>query len=688
MNETEFQEKLRERTDATPIPDSLSPDHIKEHLQAPKPKRKWYRRPWVGVAAACLLLGIVTAGVVTVPLLRHPLYGNSENDSLSPNADSDMQTDAADQSNDSDSYRDINDDDILHDKGTIASADSYRQLYRMAKDHAFNDLAYNVEVVTGDDALPESAESVQHGAADDSASDSYYDTNSQVATVAEADIVKTDGQYLYSAFRESGSTLNAVAIAKTKNGSLTACSVITPAQDLSDSIVSGNSELQLKELYIYDQTLILLCYTDNQTQVVLYDVSNPKKPSFIRSLSQSGAYVSSRLADGYLYTFTDRLMASPNRYRAFSDYLPYAEQQPLACDDIYLPDYTESYRYQIITGLDINDSSHFISTKAILADSNTYYVSDSNIYFAVEKWAGVGTNTELLKFSYTDGQITPQGSVTFDGSLLNQFSLDEYQGYLRLVATVYNYGSTTGTTNALYIIDSDMNLVGCIDELAPTEQIYSARFMGDTGYFVTYRNMDPLFSVDLSDPENPKVMDALKIPGFSSYLHFYSDHLLLGLGKEIDPTTGEFLGLKLSMFDISDPYHIVEIDKAVLPEAQYSPALDNHKALMIDPKKNLIGFYVESYDTVNYDYQEEYRIYSYTDGSGFEKKFTCRINEDPILSYDTAYSSTNDRIRGLYIGNYLYLVNGSAICSYSLTDYQPVEGVIVRGDGQTEHTRY
>ncbi len=217
-----------------------------------------------------------------------------------------------------------------------------------------------------------------------------------------------------------------------------------------------------------------------------------------------------------------------------------------------------------------------------------------------------------------------------------------------------------------------MNLVGTIDDLAPDERIYSVRFMGDTGYFVTYRETDPLFSVDLSDPSNPQVMDALKIPGFSNYLHFYSDNLLLGLGEENNPNTGDFMGLKLSMFDISDPYDIREIDKTVLPEAYYAPAQYNHKAFLIDPERNLMGFYIECYDKEKYEHSENYVIYSYIPGSGFVQQFSCNITDD---------SPYTEFIRGIYIGDYLYLVNGNCICSYAFDTYQKIDEIRIETDG-------
>ena len=170
--------------------------------------------------------------------------------------------------------------------------------------------------------------------------------------------------------------------------------------------------------------------------------------------------------------------------------------------------------------------------------------------------------TEIAKFHYKDGRITGVAAGSVKGYLNDSFSLNEYDGTLRVVSTYYD--EMWEEWNALYILDEKLQQLSAIEDLAQGETIRSARFFGTTGYFVTFRQTDPLFSVDLSDPENPKVLGELKISGFSSYLHFYGENLLLGIGYEADENTGSTTGLKLSMFDISDPADLlVEIQKSL-----------------------------------------------------------------------------------------------------------------------------
>ena len=220
-------------------------------------------------------------------------------------------------------------------------------------------------------------------------------------------------------------------------------------------------------------------------------------------------------------------------------------------------------------------------------------MSENNIYSAVSTWNEKETRTELVRIGYADGKFTDGSTGSVAGELNDNFSLDEYADHLRVVTTVESWSSDYSDfsrSNSLYVLDSSMKTVGKIENLAEGEEIKSARFMGETGYFVTYKNTDPLFSVDLSDPENPKVLGELKITGFSSYLHFYGENKLLGIGWETDPDTGNTIGMKCSMFDISDPSDVKETDRFVLKDVSFCDALTNYRSILAAPKKGLFGF--------------------------------------------------------------------------------------------------
>lgn len=708
MNEQDFKTWLRERTDATPVPDALLPEHISEQLHTTPHQKKWYQHPGLNIAATFLLIGIISSSIWAVNYVNNHLFSTNESFVKTDTAMEDSQSKESIINEEDTTYQKnaiVASSDTFESKTAIQTPENYRQLYKIMDGLQVNylDKLYGEtvqDIGTGEAKQENSMIETDDIASGESTSKNenidYYDTNSQVTQVSEADIVKTDGTYIYSCYYQGDYSLNAVAIAKAENGTLTACSTISP-EDIENEINCTN--FYIAEMYVTNQKLVLLCsgsttiqdfasydYAYNQnTYILTYDVSKPEKPVLLSSLMQEGSYNTSRCTDGYVYTFSNMASNVPEHYRSYDRYVPHIEGSRLDCEDIFLPKCPDSAYYQIMTGMSLEKPDDFISSKAVLSASGTYYVSTDNIYYAQQSWDQDCTKTEILKFSYYQGNIQPEGSITVSGYLLNQFSMDEYNNYLRVVATV----NSTKQTNALYVIDSDMSLVGIIDQLAPDERIYSVRFMGDTGYFVTYRETDPLFSVDLSDPTNPIIMDALKIPGFSNYLHFYSNDLLFGVGEEINPSTGEFIGLKLSMFDISDPYNITELDKTVLPDVYYSAAQYNHKALLIDPERNLIGFYAECYNDTKYEYGENYMIYSYQPGKGFQKEFTCNLTEDEILSEGSEYYGESFyNTRGLYIDNYLYLVYGNRFCSYDLDTFEKKEGLIVRGDEQHIHATY
>ena len=267
------------------------------------------------------------------------------------------------------------------------------------------------------------------------------------------------------------------------------------------------------------------------------------------------------------------------------------------------------------------------------------------------------------------------------GNLESGFSMDEYEGNLRMVTTVDeylfkeikdditgevlgNYIESENRSNALYVLESDLNIIGKIENLAENERIYSARFMGDTGYFVTFRQTDPLFAVDLKDSENPKILSELKISGFSEYLHFYGEDRLLGIGMEADEETGITDGMKLSMFDISDPMDVQEISKLWLKNYQHSEAMYNHRAVMISVPANIFGFEVEGYESG--DYKKDYLVFSYEND-----EFVQKLKVETKNKYGEMYSS-----RGTFIGDVFYLLtrNGN-VSSYDLKTGEKLESL-------------
>ncbi|MBQ9984607.1 MAG: beta-propeller domain-containing protein [Lachnospiraceae bacterium] len=569
---------------------------------------------------------------------------------------------------------------------------------------ATNEAVAESATVTGSAAEKEMAADLDSslrgaGSGEESNAD-FSTTNTQEKEVDEGDVIKTDGKYIYkiiSKFNgDIGYTIHQLTITETDNGNLKVLGTI----DLSEGTKPEEDVyLDFKEFYLYDNYLVaLFAFTDysgkheNTTRITLYDISDKENPKRVRTLTQSGNYESSRISDGYLYTISNFYEANLDTPTPYSNYIPSINGTTMECEDIYYPDNVLIETTYVVTSLNLDNPEDFTDTAAIPTNGGQVYVSDSSIYFYTTLYDHV-TKTEIVKVNYDKGILTPGENAIITGYLYDSFALSEYDGHLRIVATIpannisllrtdlFKVGSanTEDTTenvvvkedvNVLYILDKDMKLTGKISGIAPGEQIYSARFMGDIGYFVTFKTVDPLFSVDLSDPTNPKIIGQLKIPGFSNYLHAYEDGLLLGLGEEYDPNTMDYLGLKLSMFDISDPANVTEQDKYIIENSTYTDAQYNHKALMIDPKKNLFGFLYGSSDGVNYKYTHYYATYTYDEEKGFIE--TAR--------YEITDGSENeiDAVRGVYIGNYFYLVTNKSVTSYEIGSTTPIAQVHFR----------
>ena len=363
-----------------------------------------------------------------------------------------------------------------------------------------------------------------------------------------------------------------------------------------------------------------------------------------------------------------------------SSYVPEVQGKVMDSSYILLPQQEKGRVYTVVTSFSLKDPTEQIDHLAFFGDGSQCYVSENNIYVydtIYDAKISQVTQTEIRKVSYKNGELDGTGDVVIDGMVNDSFSIDEHNGYLRVVTTIRKNDDTSGgvnpllrtdsasntgsqgadSTNALYILDKDLKETGKLDDLAEDERVYSARFMGDTCYFVTYKQVDPLFSVDLSDPKKPKVLGELKIPGFSDYLHPYGDGLLLGIGMDVEEDGTTVNGVKLSMFDISDPKDVKEVAKTVLEECYSTDVSYNYRAAFVDTEKNLIGF-------PGYKNQQEYYIYSYDK----EKGFTC-VFEKKLSGYS--------EVRGLYAGERFYLVTEATVESYRLDNFEKVDDVVL-----------
>lgn len=515
----------------------------------------------------------------------------------------------------------------------------------------------------------------------DTADEVFGKTNVQVETVDEADRIKNDGRYLYQIARTD--SVYGIQIVDTKDG-LKETAFVTGFESIEEFYVWEDLLITI-ENKIYETTGVtpvaesermaacydMLYHPNQYHEITIFDIADREKPQEVKTFTLQGNYESSRISDGYFYGISHFVASAGDGKEDYTAYIPSVDGKILPTDRIYCPEYENGSQYLVIVSVDLKEPTKLKDSKAILSDGGHYYMSRHNLFLTSYEsvWEkppqteGVfADKTKILRLAYLNGQFFTQAEGELPGNLESSFSLDEYNGNLRAVSTVLEHktqkivdertGEVLGydifppiQTNALYVLDRDLTVVGKLEGLAKDEEIYSARFFGDTGYFVTFRQTDPLFAVDLSQPENPNVLGELKVSGFSEYLHFWGDDLLLGLGMEADEKSGRTKGLKLSMFDISDPTNLSETCRKELDNYNYSDALYNHKAILIDVGENLIGFCAEGSESG--EYHRDYVLYSYENGEFIQTtKFKTKAE-------DGGYYTT----RGTFIGNTFYLLS-------------------------------
>ena len=523
----------------------------------------------------------------------------------------------------------------------------------------------------------------------------YSDTNVQVKGVDEADIVKTDGEYIYVLRWEE------VVILK-------AAGEDTKIVSRIDISAEDSSKYDMRDMYVSGDKLILIGGEVSQfirndsvgnedwsswrekTNVDIYDISDRSSPRLANELGQDGYYINSRMIDGTLYLISVYgIYESIDNLIKPGDYIPAlyngTARELVNVDCIAIWEPVSSTSYTVISAYDIEDGKA-VSNQTVLGGSGEIYMNAENLYISRSNWEETVSDsytedqytvtdhsskstTEISRYSIENGNVSLAATGKVDGYLINQFAMDEYDGNLRVVTTLdsssykiyedekrgwsqYEYTDSGNTqSNGLYVLDPALNIIGSVEGLGEDERVYSVRFDGEIGYFVTFRQVDPLFAVDLSNPRNPVVLSALKIPGFSQYLHVYGEGRLFGLGMNANEDTGATMGMKLSMFDTSDPANVTEKHTLALSEHSYSEALYNHKAILIVPAKNIIAFPAGN----------GYAIYSYSDEGGFEQ-----------LAYIESVIQWNGSIRGLYIGDWGYVCEDNRV---SVLDFVTFKGV-------------
>jgi inhibitor of cysteine peptidase len=506
----------------------------------------------------------------------------------------------------------------------------------------------------------------------------YSRTNVQVEGVDEADIVKTDGEYIYVISGQKVVTVRAYPAEK--------------AAVLSRIPVNGT----LKQLFINAERLIIFYESSSgneaKTLVNIYDISNREHPELKSEIAVDGRYFSSRMIGDYVYTIV-REDASLVGDEVSLPRIYFANKcRNIPATDVYYSDIADyGYTFTTIASVNVFEDVQEPNSKTILSGwATNIYVSLENTYIAIRD----EDQTVLHRIRTEDGEISVAANGEVPGYVLNQFSMDEYEGYFRVATTsqMTNLGENPSQRllnlqNNVYVLNMDLGIICKLEGIAPREKIHSVRFIGGICYLVTFRKVDPLFVIALSDAHEPQILGELEITGYSDYLHPYDESHMIGVGKEtIAAEQGDFSwyqGVKISFFDVADVTKPKELAKYEIGDrGTDSPVLSDHKAFLFDKEKNLLVVPV----SVAYINKSQYPngvppytygnvvwqgAYVFTVSLTTEEKITLKGTITHVENCDVDNSSYHVT-RALYIGNVLYTVSESEIKMNSLTDLSEI----------------
>lgn len=714
MTEQELLEKIKASADEIDIPEGISPEKMKSKLDGRK-KRAPGRRLAAAAAVAVLLAGL--GGGAVLSHVREDVPMVAQEDEISAGVD--QETAEADNAAAAGEMAEAE----AGEAGNAAAepkknagalyvvAENYGDVYDLlnmryqetgvpAIYNTADDAAITSGAAAGTGAVQElQAQSKQrgesHSSSDEAEEDSYSRTNVQTAGVDESDIVKTDGSYIYMVCDDAVKIIDVRGEAMKIAGEVS-ISMDSATDRVLEMYVDGdmlNLIVQKEKTDLEEKDAKKRAYyveTHVETELLTYDITNRRKPALSGSITQDGYYKTSRKMGNVVYLFTQEWMNLPELTREEAvigkdagGWIPLVNGEAIAADCIYVPECGESGL--IISSTDIKNPGKIVDNTMIMNDYVDIYVSSEALYLYGTDYSESGVKTQIAKFSLKDGVIQAVGATQAAGEVRDTFAINEYDGTLRLLTTDWSRGENE---NQLYVFDGDLKPVGELTGIAEGEQIYAARYFGDTAYFVTYRNTDPLFAVDLSDAKHPKILSELKITGFSEYLHFWGEDKLVGIGYETNQDNGAQEGVKLTMFDISDPAELKTLGTCVIDNLDYSPALYDYKCVLADAGENLLGFAGESYDyrgSGEWQEDDSYFLFAWEDGD-FKNLLTEKIGVDEDKTSNVKVSDLTSNAedltvenavadvlyagediadyRGLYVGERFYLAGLDCVISY------------------------
>jgi len=516
----------------------------------------------------------------------------------------------------------------------------------------------------------------------------YSTTNIQVEGVDEADIVKTDGEFIYLV---SGEEVIIVQAYPPENARV--LSRIELDERPEGLFINGDRLIVLHQSRDqiavpeegYEERLPLVGERPGyRTCIKVYDVSDRENPLLKRDFAVDGRYYASRMVDDYVYAVTGLSAVIYDGEVRLPEIHADGSAEEIPASQIYYCNVTDySYSFTNIVAVNTQkDSQKPVYETLLVGASSNIYVSLDNIYItSPEWWAGENRSerTAIHRIEIKSGQIECKASGEVPGRPLNQFSMDEYGGFFRVATTTSNMvgnGGEPARGNHVFVLDMQLDTVGRLEDLAPGESIYAARFMGDRCYLVTFKQIDPFFVIDLRDPYTPKVLGELKIPGYSNYLHPYDENHVIGIGKET--------GVKISLFDVSDVANPKEMAKHEIGgRGTDSPVLRDHKALLFDRARNLLVMPVSVTDNSSYYrfvWQGVY-VFVISPDKGIQIKGRISHYDDDadLAQEENLFSSPKVVERSLYIEDILYTISEKKIKMNSLENLDYIGEVEIGG---------
>lgn len=526
----------------------------------------------------------------------------------------------------------------------------------------------------------------------------YSTTNVQVEGVDEPDTVKTDGTYIFTITDEKVAVIEAYPVATAHISNW----IYPEGTPLALFLWNGSKLIVISQVTDQENT-----WNSYEIALQVFDVSQPTSITLLQRISLGNYYVSARLIDDYLYLIVQDWITEENGIVELPSITIGSTTHPIPAETIYYDpqSYDYGFCYNQILALDISNPDTPPDIETFLGGTGTctIYASLSNLYLAISHFdfrgdTFSGHSTAIHRFVIFEGQIAYEASGEVPGFLINQFALDENADYLRVATTsqIVNYtanpnlfvSSWTEVSN-VYVLNQQLDTVGRLEGLALGESIYSVRFLESVCYLVTFWKTDPLFVIDMTNPTAPHLQGELIIPGYSDYLHPLGDNQLVGIGKDVNASDGEnwwwYQGLKLSLFNATDPYTPTESAKLILGvRGTESPVLHDHHAILYHPDQQLLVIPVllaeytdnsthNPYDHGDYVWQGVYIFYldPATATITIQHRITHLANPDVLQ--DNYYEWRSHFItRSLYINNILYTLSQATLRFHNLTDFTPL----------------